>query len=655
MGQDYGPAFQRIQGVTALPGVPRSVSEVLIRDEAQEKGQSPYPLHPAPMDTILQCMLTAVWQGDRTLIPGAVVPVEFDTFTILPTTGSSPIATCVATTGYKGHGRPTDPHSLKSHAHLYDSQTGALLASVDGMVVQQLSASGADRVDTAPVAPVWRPDVSLLPALTQTPGATTDAPIGDVQAVIDLVVHKNPFLNVVEINLTPASTSLWLGGADAKATRKFRDYRFLLADADAATAAREQLADRGARVGYIDPASPQLGTVSGEIDLLVVHYHPDTQLQTLQVLIPEALKRLSPTTGTVLPVQQRTPGALTNGHTPTEPSGVIDQILHASSYTAVLAAEDPAAQATLWRAPNPTPVPVEKRTVAIARFRGDALPFGPLGEALGRYNYDFQEHFYPFTKIPADAIVLVVDEIQSPLFAETTDKLWNGFKTLVEKHARLVWVTQGALIQVSQPTNAVSHGLLRTARLEDPSQAIITLDIEGDIGSASGCASMAEMLFLVEHLKRGKAADYDFAERGGLLHVSRIEKQSAVEGFHEPLGRSQPPTELKMHESTSIVRLQTGTVGSVESLRFVQLSAEESELPEDKVEVELYASGMNFKVRVCPIPVPARGSGANPNRISRSPWDWSMRMSTCSAVKVPASSGGWAARSRACGAAIASR
>ncbi|GKZ37768.1 type I Iterative Polyketide synthase (PKS) [Aspergillus brasiliensis] len=594
-GQNYGPAFQRIQGVKSLPGVQRTVSELLIRDEAQEKGQSSYPLHPAPMDNILQCMLTVVWHGDRTAIPGPAVPVEFDSFTIYPMAGSSTTATCLATANYKGHGRPTDPHSLKSHASLYDSQTGMLLASVEGMVVQPLNSSGGDRVDTAPVAPVWRPDVSLLQAPAQSPKATMDMPIREVQAVIDLIVHKTPFLNVVEVNLTQASTSLWLGGAESKQNRKFRDYRFLLANPDAANEAREELADRGVRVGYIDPASPKLGTISGEIDLLIVHYETDTQLQTLQVLVPEALKLLSPTTGTVLPVQKQTAHALTNGNTPTKPSEAIDQILQAASYTSVLTAEDAAGSGTLWRGPNLTPISAEKRTVAIARFRGDALPFESLAKALEQYNYDIEEHFYPFTKIPTDALVLVVDEIQSSLFAEATDKIWNGFKTLVEKHCRMVWVTQGALIEVSNPTNVVSHGLLRTARLEDPSQAIINLDIEGDIESAAGCASIAEILFRVEHLERGKAADCDFAERGGLLHVSRIEKQSAIEGFHEPLGRSQPLTDLKMHESSSIIRLQTGTVGSVESLRYVQLPSEQSELSDDKVEVELYASGLNFK------------------------------------------------------------
>ncbi|PWY61907.1 polyketide synthase [Aspergillus eucalypticola CBS 122712] len=586
VGQDYGPAFQRIQGVKSLPGVRRTVSEVLIRDPSQEKGQSPYPLHPAPMDAILQCILTVVWQGDRSAIPGPVVPVAFDNITIFPMAGSSPTATCLATAGYKGHGRPTDPHSLKSHASLYDSQNGALLASVEGMVVQQLSSTGPDRVDTSAVAPA--PAWSLG-------GPTTDIRIEEVQDVIDLILHKTPFLNVVEINLTRASTSLWLGGAQLKQNRNFRDYRFLLADPDAANEAREQLADRGVRIGYLDPASPKLGTVSGEIDLLIVHYQTDTQLQALQSLIPEALKLLAPATGTVLPVRKLTPHALTNGTTPTKPSEVIDQLLQADSYIKVLTAEDPTGYAALWRGPNLTPIPVEKRTVAIARFRADALPFGSLAKALGRYNYDFQEHFYPFTKIPSDAMVLVVDEIQSPMFAEATSKIWNGFKILLEKHCRMVWVTRGAMIQVSNPNNAVSHGVIRTARLEDPSQAIITLDIEGDVASATGCASIAQMLFHVEHLERGKAADSDFAEHGGLLHISRLEKQSAVAGFHEPLGSSQPLTELKMHESNSIVRLQTGTAGSVESLRYVQLPSDQSELPEDKVEVELYASGLNFK------------------------------------------------------------
>ncbi|RAK83310.1 putative polyketide synthase [Aspergillus costaricaensis CBS 115574] len=594
-GQNYGPAFQRIKGVKSLPGVQRTVSELLIRDEEQEKGQSSYPLHPAPMDTILQCILTAIWQGDRTLIPGPAVPVQVDSFTIFPMAGSSPYATCVATSGYKGHGRPTDPHSLKSHAYLHDSQTGAVLASIEGMVIQSLVSSGINRVDTSPVAPVWRPDVSLLQDPAQSPRATMEMPTMEVQALIDLITHKTPFMNVVEVNLTQVSTSLWLGGAESKRNRKFRDYRFLLGHSGAAEEAREQLADRGVRVGYIDPASSKLGTVSGEIDLLIIHYESDTQLQTLQNLVPDALNLISPNTGTILPVQKLTPHALMNGNTPTKPSEVLDQILQAASYTAVLTAGDPAGEAILWRGSNLALIPEKTRTVAIARFRGDALPLGSLAKALGRYNYDFQEHFYPFAEIPTDAIVLVVDEVQSSLLAEATDKIWNGFKTLVDRHCRMVWVTRGALVQVSNPTNAVSHGLLRTARLEDPSQAIINLDIEGDLGSAAGCAAIVEMLFRVEHLERAKAADCDFAERGGLLHVSRLENQSAIEGFHEPLGGSQPLTELKMHESDSIIRLQTGTVGSIESLRYVQLPSNLSELSEDKVEVELYASGLNFK------------------------------------------------------------
>ncbi|PYH99747.1 ketoacyl-synt-domain-containing protein [Aspergillus ellipticus CBS 707.79] len=591
VGQNYGPAFQQIQSVRSLPGVRRTVAEMRVKD-SEDHAQSPYPLHPIHFDTIFQCILTSLWQGDRTLLTAPCVPVEFDSLTIYPSASSSATGTCVATSNYKGRGRLDDPHSYSSIANLYDSRTGGLLASVNGMICQLLSSFAPERNEALPVLPVWRPDVSLL--RNENLGVTE--PLREVQQLINLVLHKIPRPNVLEVNLTEDASSLWLEGGDLKQRQKFQDYRFLLANSESAAQARENLSEKqGVRVGFIDPNDPQLVGLPTEIDLLIINYSSKTMTSTLQSLLPVA-QQLLPSGRFVLPVNQgatSTTNGVISGHK--DASKFISETLKSASAIQIMTAEgNNAGLGALWRTADSAPKPQEKRTIAIARFRGDSLPFGPLSEALSRSSYEVKEHFYPFATIPEGAIVLVVDEIQFSLMANPSEKAWDGLKSLINKQRRILWVTKGSQYMVSNPDNNVIHGVFRTVRLEDPSHVLLTLDVEGEVDSPSTCASIVDVLPRVENYERGPVVDHEFVERGGLVHVSRVEAQ-------EPFGDLEgPPTQLQqtitqMHSCESIVQLRTGTVGSVDSLRWVQTTPANPELADDKVEVELYAVGLNFK------------------------------------------------------------
>lgn len=153
-------------------------------------------------------------------------------------------------------------------------------------------------------------------------------------------------------------------------------------------------------------------------------------------------------------------------------------------------------------------------------------------------------------------------------------------------------MTTGSQFEVSKPDNALIHGLARTMRAEDPLLTLVTLDVE----SSTGEQNPVTISRVLETLGKEDEApvETELVERGGVVYVSRVRQDENVSPVEKKDDEELESRDL--HESKTAIGLRCERIGTLDSLKWVEISGEEIPISDDMVEVEIVAAGLNFKV-----------------------------------------------------------
>ena len=197
--------------------------------------------------------------------------------------------------------------------------------------------------------------------------------------------------------------------------------------------------------------------------------------------------------------------------------------------------------------------------------------------------------------IQPGSIALVVDELTAPVLKEITPDRWRSLQDLLTSGVRILWVTAGSQYVVNNPDSALIHGLGRTVRAEDPSVSLTTLDVESSSSSKTLWA-IDEILHSLQGDPPKKSIESEYVERNGVIYVSRIRPDEAIDQAERDDTNGAEPQILSLHDAPSTVRYQCERPGTLDSLHYAEVAAEELPLGENRVEVEIFAAGLNFKV-----------------------------------------------------------
>ncbi|KAL3481312.1 KR domain-containing protein [Aspergillus californicus] len=178
---------------------------------------------------------------------------------------------------------------------------------------------------------------------------------------------------------------------------------------------------------------------------------------------------------------------------------------------------------------------------------------------------------FPFVE-DARAII-VLDDFSSPVLAEVSDGEWENIQALVLKSPSTLWVTQGAQFQVTNPNNALVNGLSRSIRAESPAVRLITLDVEAQAPQRNSPWRRLGDCRAWWYL----ACEQDFKELS-LDHATAPRKNTQ-----------------SMHDIGRHVQLGVRHVGTLNSLQLCEVPGEDPLLLPDQVEIEVHATGLDFK------------------------------------------------------------
>ncbi|OJZ89332.1 hypothetical protein ASPFODRAFT_204330 [Aspergillus luchuensis CBS 106.47] len=234
-------------------------------------------------------------------------------------------------------------------------------------------------------------------------------------------------------------------------------------------------------------------------------------------------------------------------------------------------------------------------TVFLAQLSSDKTivspPLATTSELAIAEKAPSEQHLpLPAAAIASSSIVVIVDEVYSATLSEVTPIQWQAIQHLTASGCKILWVTSGAQLDVRHPDRSLAYGLSRVIRAEDPCVNFTLLDVESTVSTGSLEAICQTIL----SLQQGhQTQDHEFVERGGVVHMNAdAEKEDAI-----TTTAALPPAQQtrNLHEHPSCVRLVCRQPGKLQSLCFAEVSSSPVPLPDDFIEVEMHAAGLNFK------------------------------------------------------------
>lgn len=203
---------------------------------------------------------------------------------------------------------------------------------------------------------------------------------------------------------------------------------------------------------------------------------------------------------------------------------------------------------------------------------------------------------------------VVMTEIDRAFISEAEESQFEAFKTLGTSADRVLWITQGAYVDATQPSSNMISGLSRTIRSETM-KPFAHLDLQGtyDLNQNPETVSMAILHVLRAAFGAAKSRDMEFMYRSNTLLVPRIVGDSHMDLVVQrdtdpnalevqPYGQASAQSRaLRMAFEISEVPLK-GSAGpaAIEEVRLLDDSIKKhSQLENDQIEFKVMAVGVN--------------------------------------------------------------
>ncbi|CAM1502384.1 Fc.00g043680.m01.CDS01 [Cosmosporella sp. VM-42] len=599
-GYGFGPSFQKQIQVEVTLGAQKARSLVSLTTPDSKWKQSYYPLHPATMDGCFQTVSPALWDGDRSSVGTLVIPAGVDNLFIaaypqgqLPEVGLS-----VSSSKYLDRGRLDDKVNYASSTSVYDPETGDAIFDMKGLRYHRLETQNASLEPYPYTRLEWKPDLTFLHDETKLKTALEASKIKQQSSIdnfIDLAAHKRPHLAVLEVNLVKQdSSSLWLEKPAARNSTRAacRAYHFISNNPDSVLEAENRYAgSSNAKFTLLDPTDVNFEPVSETYELVLVKI-PATVDESNTGILASNIIKLVAENGHVLFIQEQLGAVETSEQLGKNIDAMVETVLNQSGFKNVHAVFQDEIKVG-FAAVNEVPVEEKEASFELVQLPGveQTETTAWLSDA-----WDLRGRKTSADVVARNSTVLILDELHQPLLASATEPQWDAIKELVRKECNIVWVTYGAQMNVTNPSTSIAQGMFRSIRSEEPLLNIIVLDVESNEAQSREKTTEAikHVLNLAQNRPAPERNDFEFAERGGILYVPRI---LADEGLRSAQVEAEAVTRtVDLHTSKSTIRLITGKRGDIDSLHWAEIASSEStELEAGHVEVEMYASSLNFK------------------------------------------------------------
>ena len=196
-------------------------------------------------------------------------------------------------------------------------------------------------------------------------------------------------------------------------------------------------------------------------------------------------------------------------------------------------------------------------------------------------------------------LCVFIDHCDSPTLVSANAAQFEGLKSMCTRSKGLLWVTRGGASESLNPFATLSSGFLRSLRQEYSGKRLGTLDLDPvrSMWSVESIKAITDVFgkFFDQSIQDWPA-DYEFSERNGIIHVPRYVKDNKrnsdvfVKTMQSPSANFEP-----FLQPERPLRLTISTTGLLDTLIFDDDPTSAEPLPEEFVEIEPRAFGVNFR------------------------------------------------------------
>ncbi|KAE8392501.1 hypothetical protein BDV23DRAFT_192476 [Aspergillus alliaceus] len=564
-GYSFGPKFLKQLQIEARPGARTNRSILGLEIPESKYPQSKYPMHPAAMDGCFQTCAPSLWKGNRHAVNAVLVPAMIDSLII--TSSKADRGLSLTSAAYVGLGRPTDnkttcpTRGIDTGPSVYDAHTFSALVS--------------------------RPDVSLLSTrslqkLAEKKQDAQDPSIGVAGEVIKLAAHKKPAQRVLELNFVPGvSQSVWassVAGQDIIG-KTYRQFVYRPTDPKALVEAGRQYTSEKMKISLLDPEN--IVSAVDEFEFVVVRLSPAAANVEH---VAKQLKKVVKEGGQVLFLRHRTlqnSEVIVNGEAEKFDNGSYADLLKSAGLTFAghLAFAESNEFASLSLSRVQAEVDCTSKDVSIYQLIEPSTPALKVIAALEANGWNVITYGADEAS-KAPKRLLVLDELDTALLPTLSFEHWESLKSLLALDKRVLWVSSGSQTTISSPDKAIIHGLGRTVRAEDPLVQLTTLDVSG----SSTEATVESVETILEQLGQPE-----------VFHHVESDQDDQVNAVTSETFRGSEPIKQSLHDSPNMIRLRCERVGTTDSLIYSEVAPYDIPPDDNKVEVEVYAAGLNYK------------------------------------------------------------
>lgn len=210
------------------------------------------------------------------------------------------------------------------------------------------------------------------------------------------------------------------------------------------------------------------------------------------------------------------------------------------------------------------------------------------------------------SKIPEtpleNTFVLSIAEIDRSVTKDMKQEEFDAIKHIIKTSQALLWVTEGgsSIQNTTRPESAIFHGLARSLRSEYENFPLVTADFAAIDREAPGVTAEQLVTLVRQTLPDPKAQDPEYWHDGNCWHVNRcvesVEINADIQSRLSNNGSKSDKVETqKFYQPGRALKLKIKNPGLLDTLQFEDDLSVAEPLGADEVEVEVKASGINFR------------------------------------------------------------
>lgn len=223
-----------------------------------------------------------------------------------------------------------------------------------------------------------------------------------------------------------------------------------------------------------------------------------------------------------------------------------------------------------------------------------------LSERLQTANVDqiniLAFHELHSSNVHADTVCISLLEVEEELLASLNPQAMDLLRLVTDKVRDLIWLTGADMLSDNPQVDlTLSPGLSRSLMMEQPSLNFVILDI-GRLGPDSTtdmqrtCDNVERLLTCTQDFE-----DKEYIQHKGILHVSRLGPDLAVNSMFRRRLRLENPVQPLSLAAAEPVKLAIGRPGSADTIFFEQMRESPTKIAPGFIDVAVKAVSLNAK------------------------------------------------------------